>query len=262
MSFEMLDNPLVLSQAFYPRPASRGDGPRGGEPNVFDGVIPAAADVALGYRLYAHLAGGPVILFFHGNGETAPDYDDVSRLYAGRVGASLLVVDYRGYGWSSGQPTFAALLSDTEAVYDKLPVILEGANLLDRPLYVMGRSMGSAPALHIAAAHPDRFRGVIIESGFADVMDLARLWGLPGEIADRLTDPIGNVRKAGALNLPLLVIHGEADRLIPVGHAQRLYDASPAATKRIVRLRGAGHNDLMGRDLTAYFEPIREFVGG
>lgn len=261
MSLALLDNPVVLSQAFYPRPAHRGEGLRGGSHDVFDGIIPVERDIVLGYRLYANLSGGPLILLFHGNGEIAIDYDDIAPYYQRHVNASLLVVDYRGYGWSTGAPTFSALLNDTEAVCGALPDILESANLLDSPLYVMGRSIGSAPALHIAKEHPDRFRGLIIESGFAKVLTLALRWGLLREIAEKLVDPIGNERKIASLNLPLLVIHGEQDTLIPVDHAQRLYDTSPAARKFLLRVPGAGHNDLLAWP-DMYFKAIADFLAG
>ncbi len=252
----LLDNPLVLSALFYPRQDKPRDRPLD---NVYDGLIPVEGDIVLGYRLYAYPELEPVILYFHGNGEIASDYDDIAPEFE-RAGASLLVVDYRGYGWSTGQPLVSALLSDTEAVNNALPGILQQAGLSEKAVLVMGRSLGSACAIHIAHRHPERFKGLIIESGFAHAIPLLARLGLPVERLGSIPDPIGNLQKIRTLDMPLLVIHGELDSLIPVTNGQALYDASPARLKRIVRIEGAGHNDLLMYGLGQYFDAIAQFM--
>lgn len=256
MDLKALDNPLVIATLFYPRPAVAG---MHLDPGVRDGTIPVAENVVLGYRLYPYRPGAPVVLFFHGNGEIAPDYDMFAGQYH-RAGASLLVVDYRGYGWSTGKPLVSALIEDVEPVLAALPGVLESADLADAPLYVMGRSLGSAPAIHAAHTHPDRIRGVIIESGFARATRLLARLGLPAAITDHLPDPVGNDKKIAEIALPLLVIHGEHDTLIPIENGQVLYDASPASLKRILRVPGAGHNDLLLWDIDGYFAAIERFI--
>ncbi|MCC7208504.1 MAG: alpha/beta hydrolase [Anaerolineae bacterium] len=261
MSFALLDNPQILSVAFYPRRARPDDGYRAGLPGVVSGLIPVAEGVDLGYRLYAHRPGAPLILHFHGNAEIAPDYDDLAVYVHSEVDASLLVVDYRGFGWSTGNPTFAALIDDCAPVVAALPAILAGNRLpADTPLVIMGRSMGSVPALHIAHSYADRFRAVIIDSGFADLPALLVRMGVPRVMLGVLSDPLGNERKARELRLPLLVIHGEEDMLIPVEHGQRLYDACPHPGKAIFRVPGAGHNDVLAVAPEQYFETMRIFL--
>lgn len=256
MKLSDLDNPLVLSTLFYPRTDQAG-GSR--LPDVHDGTIPVEDAVVLGYRLYAHTPDAPVILYFHGNGEIASDHDMFAEHYR-RAGVSLLVVDYRGYGWSTGKPTVSSLLEDVDPVLDALPGILHSARLRGNTLFVMGRSLGSAPAIHAAYSHPDRFRGIIIESGFSRATRLLARLGLPALITDKLPDPVGNDRKLAELNVPLLVIHGERDTLLPISHGQDLYDASPAEHKQFVRIRGAGHNDLIFMGMEAYFNAIAAFI--
>lgn len=252
----LLDNPLVLSVLFHPRSASR---MRTERPGVFDGDVPVAEDAALGYRLYTHAPGSPVVLFFHGNGEIAPDYDGIAPLFHG-AGASLLVVDYRGYGWSSGEPKVSTLLPDAEAVFRALPRLLGPAGLAESPRFVMGRSLGSAPAIHLAHLHPGAFAGLIVESGFAHTVPLLARLGLPTEMLARLPDPFDNVAKIAETALPLLVIHGEGDRIVPVANGQALYDASPAAQRHLLRVPGAGHNDLLVTAADAYFNALRTFL--
>lgn len=254
MTPNLLDNPLVLNNLFFPRPSRPGTS---NLPNVHDGTIPVAENVALGYRFYDHTPGSPVILYFHGNGETADDYD----MFAGdfhRAGAALLVVDYRGYGWSTGKPLVSTLLTDAEAVLPALPGIIGQG----RSVFVMGRSLGSAPAVHVAHKTPDAFKGLIIESGFAHEPSLFRRLAIPDAILKQVPSVFGNEIKMREVHLPLLVIHGERDTLIPVENGQALYDASPAAHKRIVRIPNAGHNDLLLHGLIDYFGSIRQFLRG
>lgn len=256
----LLDNPFVLSQAFYPRAANPEDGFRSTAPGVYSGTIPVEKDVVLGYRLYAHVLDAPVMVFFHGNGEIAPDYDYIAPYYHNRTNASLLVIDFRGYGWSTGKPTFHALLADCTPIYAALPGILTQANLANSPRFIMGRSMGSVPAIHLAHQHPEGFKGLVIESGFARVFDLARLWGFM--VPANLPDPLGNLGKVKSLPIPLLIIHGNEDELIPVSHGQAFYDASPSAQKTILRVPGAGHNNLLAVAPQAYFEALAKFIEG
>ncbi len=257
MDPRILDNPLILSILFYPQPANPGGNRR---PGVHDGTVPVEADVVLGYRLYVHTPTAPLILYFHGNGEIIPDYDGIAPMIH-RCGASLLVIDYRGYGWSTGRPLVSTLLSDTEAVYRAMPEVLRQAGLSSVPLIVMGRSLGSACAIHLTHSHPDAFKGLIIESGFALTAPLLARLGLPVDVLSGIPDPIGNVQKMEEIRLPLLVIHGERDTLIPISNGEALYRASPAEHKRIVSIKGAGHNDLLFYGIDQYFAAITEFLG-
>ncbi len=252
---DLLDNPLITNSLFYPRPAQAGTHTGA---HVHDGTLPVADDIALGYRLYARQADAPLLVYFHGNGEIAPDHDGLADEYH-RAGASLLVVDYRGYGWSNGRPKVSTLLSDAEAVLKHLPELTAQHGLSAPFQVVMGRSLGSAPAIHLAHAHPDAFRGLIIESGFAKVLHLLLRRGFPADVLNGL-DPVGNARKIAELDLSLLVIHGEQDDIIPVEHGQTLYDHSPAADKHILRIAGAGHNDLLYRAMSRYFAAIQDFL--
>ncbi len=252
MTLEMLDAPELLATLFFPqsaKPHSSGE--------VHDGTIPVENDVVLGYRLWAYDADQPTVLYFHGNGEVAAAYNYIAPEFR-RIGTNLLVVDYRGYGWSTGTPTVTTLLTDVKAVHAALPELLQQAGLGISPLFVMGRSLGSAPAIEIASLYPDSFKGVIIESGFATIVPLLERRGIPAD-EFRKTEPVGNRRKMAALSLPLLIIHGERDQLIPVEEGEVLYEASPAELKRLLLIANAGHNDLL-RAAERYFAAIADFI--
>lgn len=112
------DLPLVTSVAFHPRvhPINASL-----PPNAIDGVF-TSQSASLGYRFYRPSQPTKcVILLFHGNAEIAPDYASAASIInAMSPATALLVVDYRGYGWSTGQPALTSLLSDSEHVVNQL----------------------------------------------------------------------------------------------------------------------------------------------
>jgi alpha-beta hydrolase superfamily lysophospholipase len=256
-----LDNPKILQNLFFPRQARMNIArPQ----NAVDGTVATDDGAEIGYRLYVHAADAPLVLYFHGNGEVASDYDMIAPMFH-RVGLSLLVADYRGYGWSSDTPKVTSILPDAEAVLDALPSIMAANGIAaDVRRVVMGRSLGSGVAAHVAYRHADALHGVIIESGYADTPSLFVRLGIPIPEADydSLNYPLNNTAKLAASTCRLLVLHGENDTLLPVENGQRLYDASGATDKLLVRIAGAGHNDIMMVGGADYFNAIRDFVNG
>lgn len=260
MSQHPIDDPLIVHNLFYVRKTI----PDTHESDrVVDGVIPVAPSAELGYRFYRRIERkSPVLLLFHGNGEIASDYDEFALFYD-LAGVSLLVVDYRGYGWSTGVPLTSQLLPDAVAVMNALPQILQSHDVpTDVPLFVMGRSLGSACAIYLAYEQSDRFCGLIVESGFADAPSLFRRFNieLPDAVLNDRLLPLNNVGKMRNVHCPLLVIHGANDAIFPVIHGQDLYDACPTDEKRLQVIAGAGHNNLIAANMSGYFGAIKEFV--
>ena len=251
----LLDQPDILRVLFYPRRDSRPGFEDGGD--IF---FPLPEGIRLSGRLHVADRISPLILLFHGNGEIASDYDDIALLYT-RMGISLLVVDYRGYGKSDGSPTASALLDDAIEVFRFLPDILSNHGLGDSPLFIMGRSLGSAAAIEIAAQAGDNIIGLIIESGFADTLRLIeRLKGAPVAQQAKDADGFNNAEKIQRVKVPTLIIHGQADQIIPVTDGKTLYNQCGAKAKRLVIIPEAGHNDLLYRGQGLYFDAVREFV--
>lgn len=258
MADSVLDREDVLNVLFYPRPEF---GPITPESEITPVRISIDSDVAVGAHLHWAGEGGPLILFFHGNGEIACDYADIGSLYRG-MGISFLATDYRGYGTSDGRPTSAALLDDAARVFEQVPNILSKQDLKPGPIFVMGRSIGSAAAIHIAAAAQDGIAGLILDSPFALTFELIRRLGGPIDLADAdEADGFGSLDKISKVTAPTLIIHGELDRIIPIADAVALHDASAATDKRLVRIPNAGHNDLFFIGNEAYLTAIRDFVG-
>ncbi|MBF0154426.1 MAG: alpha/beta fold hydrolase [Magnetococcales bacterium] len=248
----ILDHPLVLRVMFHPR---RSAFHPGDHPAFRDLYLPVSPEMRLGGRIFIASATAPLILYFHGNGEIAADYDEIAPAYT-RLGISLLVVDFRGYGHSDGSPSGTALTTDAMAVYQNLPAALDACGLQPSRVAVMGRSLGSAAALEIAAHGQPPPAGLILESGFAHTIPLLERLGcqFQGEVPEEMG--FGNVEKIRQTTLPTLIIHGEEDWIIPVTDAHTLAEQSPARHKKLLIIPGAGHNDLMLVGLREYFQAI------
>ncbi len=250
--YDALDRPEVLQSLFHPR---KTDGPRQSTATFKEIQIPVDGDISVGACVHAPHPTGPVILFFHGNGEIAPDYDDIGPLF-NRLGINLIVADYRGYGCSDGHPTVSAMMADCHAILDFV-MGWQADNGFNGRRIVMGRSLGSASALELAAAHSDRIDGLVIESGFAWAGPLLRLLGVdPDRIGFDETKGFTNVDKIGRVTQPTVIIHAEFDHIIPFSDGRALFDASPAADKVLVKIPGANHNDIFLRGLDRYLDAV------
>ena len=203
----------------------------------------------------------PSILYFHGNGETVADYSWIAPSYHQR-GINLFVADYRGYGSSNGKPTISNMIGDAHLLFKGFKEIIEKEGFLQRRPFIMGRSLGSIPAIELAWHYQDEICGLIIESGTAN--NFRSLWHYPG-LSDKET-LLGeeglflNKVKIRQVRRPTLIIHGEYDEIIPVTEGKELYQNSGAQAKEILTIPGAGHNDIMMVDQSLYFNAIEKFV--
>ena len=255
--FDILDRPEILQVLFHPRRDPPGRTPDEG---IHDVDFAVAPDVTVGGRLFVAAADAPVILYFHGNGELASDYDMLAPLYTAK-GITLLVVDYRGYGRSGGRPTAAALIDDGRKIFEQTPDMLARHGLSCPRLYLMGRSLGSASAIDIAARVGDRIAGLIIESGFAFTFALiTRLSTIAYSGDHEATQGFGNADKIAGVTVPTLIIHGTYDWIIPLGDGEALLDRSGASDKALIPIVGAGHNDLLYVGQKTYMESVATFV--
>ncbi|MDA0576555.1 MAG: alpha/beta fold hydrolase [Verrucomicrobia bacterium] len=252
---EQLDHPAIRGIVFHPRPDPT-------PPDSARDLHIAVDGASLGARFHpADSPDAPLILFFHGNGEIASDYNDIAPMY-NHLGMSFLAVDFRGYGRSTGTPTLATLLDDARAVWDALPSLCSGHGLKPARTYVMGRSLGSASALEIGIHAGDALAGLIIESGFAYSLQLiSRLGGVAFD-TDNGHGGLAHITKIARISVPTLILHGADDWIIPVADARALHTYAGAKLKRLVIIPGAGHNDLLVTGPHDYFAAIRDFVLG
>lgn len=188
---------------------------------------------------------GPVVLFLHGNGENLATLHraDVFGDFA-RRGASVLAIDYPGYGRSTGTPSQRSLVASGQAglaaIRSRFP---------DRRCFVVGWSLGAAVAVQTALPVEDELDGLALLSPWHDLPDLASRYFPRLLVRLLLRDRYDSGSAADRITLETLVVHGSEDPIIPIDHARRLAARLPE-NHRYLALPGAGHNDLLARGET------------
>ncbi|WP_456386530.1 alpha/beta hydrolase [Desulfolithobacter sp.] len=255
MTANPLDSPEILNILFHPRTCEKTPIP----PGATDIPVKMDDEATIGCRLFSAGLEAPTILFFHGNGEIVADYDEIGPRYV-EAGMNFLITDYRGYGWSTGTPTASTLLDDAHTLYHFLGTWLKDQGYTDQ-LFIMGRSLGSACAIELASCYNDEIKGLIIDSGFAETLPLARSLGLDLEamgIGEEET--FNNGGKIESVTRPTFILHGQQDDLIPLWQAQKLHANCGARSKELQIVPGADHNSLIAVGGIYYFNAIKTFV--
>ncbi|PAY11066.1 alpha/beta hydrolase [Bradyrhizobium sp. UFLA03-84] len=192
--------------------------------------------------------GRPVVLFFPGNGD----------FLAGRVarfkgiiadGTGLVALSYRGYAGSSGSPSEQGLLQDAAAAY-----AFTTARYRAEQIVVWGFSLGTGVAVALAAEHP--VGRLILEAPYTSTADVggAHFWFVPVSLLMR--DQFHSDRRITGVTVPLLIMHGSDDPVIPIAFGERLFGLAHEP-KQFVRLPGGGHDNL---DDFGAMETARRFI--
>ncbi|MFC1916807.1 alpha/beta hydrolase [Chloroflexota bacterium] len=202
----------------------------------------------------------PTILYFHGNGETVNGHEWIAPLY-NQHKINLFVTDYRGYGFSNGKPTVANMLADAHFVFRNFQEIISKEGFNHR-IFLMGRSLGSIPAIELGFHHQDEICGLIIESGSANNLHRLLEYINNADIKMLLSEDslFLNKVKIRQVQKPTLIIHGEYDQTLPLTEGQELYQNSGAKDKQLLIIPGADHNSIMAVALDLYFDTIEEFI--
>ncbi|MBN2704802.1 MAG: alpha/beta hydrolase [Pontiellaceae bacterium] len=187
------------------------------------------------------------ILFSHGNAEDLGKVVPfMQQFYA--MGFSVLMYDYRGYGTSEGKASTAHVKQDAEAAYNWL---VHEKGIQPRSIIIQGRSLGGGVAVWLASRN--ECGGLITEESFASAFRVKTHWKiLPWDKFDSL-------RSIRRVDCPVLVIHGTDDRLIPLWHAEKVYNAAPEP-KRALWIKGGQHNNYVYAAEEQYFGTVREFI--
>ncbi|HEY9908999.1 MAG TPA: alpha/beta fold hydrolase [Thermosynechococcaceae cyanobacterium] len=226
-------------------PVTTRDGTAGGKTEKMHGWwIPAAAPRG-------------VVLHLHGNGyNVGANLGQVRRFH--QLNYTVLLVDYRGYGWSEGDfPTETRLYQDAEAQWNYLT---QSRRVPPEQVFLFGHSLGGAIAIDLALRHPEA-AGLIVQSSFtrmrAMVDQLGHYWMFPIDLL--LTQRFDSLQKVRSLRLPVLYLHGAADGYIPPSMSDQLYDATPQPKWRYFVENGR-HNDVAEVGGDRYLEALREFM--
>ena len=172
----------------------------------------------------------PVVVFTHGNGELIDHWLGPFQTLTAD-GVAVLLLEYPGYGRSGGAPSQQTITDSAVAAYDFLA---SEPGIDPARIVAYGRSLGGGAACQLALRR--ELAGLILESTFTSVRDLAPRLGAPGAL---VRDPFDNLAAMASIDVPTLVIHGERDNLIPVSNGEALAEA---AGVELVRLP-CGHND-------------------
>jgi fermentation-respiration switch protein FrsA (DUF1100 family) len=252
---ELYDKPEILYRLFFPRREVAPD-----TDNATNHYVDIVPGIAICCRFFRVRDDAPNIIYFHGNGEIAADYDYVAPVYA-QYALNLFVADYRGYGGSGGTPTCTAMIKDAHPVFRYFAAYLK-ENGYTGALFAMGRSLGSAPAIELAYRYGDLLKGLIIESGFASARNQIGRLGVDYLFEDE-PHPVGfgNDVKIRDVKLPTLIIHGESDEIIPASEGRQLFEISGAQEKFSLFIPHAGHNDIVYYGMHAYMDAVRSFTG-
>ncbi len=191
-----------------------------------------------------------VLLYLHGNAGAL-------NLRAGRFqwlvsdGDGLIALSYRGFGGSSGEPSEQGLINDALAAYE-----FAAARYPARRIVLWGESLGTAVAIALAAQR--EVGGVILDAPFTSIADVGAAAYPFAPVRWLIKDTFRSDLRIGKVTAPILVLHGEGDRIVPIRFGERLY-ALANEPKRMVRFPQGGHVDL---DDHGAVDVVRQFVAG
>jgi len=189
------------------------------------------------------------LIYFGGNAEDVSA--NLAQFAAAFPERAVYLVNYRGYGGSSGQPAEAALIADAQAIYDWL-------SLRHERIAVIGRSLGSGVAIALAASRP--VERLALVTPFDSISNVAadHFFWLP--VRSLLRDRYDSLARIGKVRAPLLLVVAEHDEVVARARSDALISAIPAALRQTVLIPGATHNDIS--DFPAYLRSLTEFLQG
>ena len=254
ISLTLLVRWLEPRMAFYPVRGVQQTPTAFGQPFVDLRIPTADGETLHGWWLEEPSAERGQIVFFHGNGGNLSLWLDVI-VEMRRRGFSVMAVDYRGYGASSGTPTEKGVYRDAEA---SIRLFTDRLRKRGTPVIYWGRSLGSPVAAH-AATHvaPD---ALVLEAPMPDVRSLLRTNPVMWLLSFLSSYRFPTARFVRQLDMPLLVVHGDADSIVPYSAGKRVFEAARSPNKVLATIPGADHNDLHAVNPQLYWQLIESFL--
>lgn len=193
------------------------------------------------------------LLYLHGNGGNIGHRLDLIADFH-RLGLNVFIIDYRGYGASSGKPSEKGTYEDALTAWNHLT---QQKRLMPEQIILFGESLGGSIASWLAARHQPA--GLILYAGFSSVPDLARqIYPIfPASLLTRYR--YETKAELGKVNCPLLIMHSPEDEIIPFSHGRALLEAANEP-KRLAELRG-GHNDALLVSREIFMREVEAFLG-
>ena len=190
----------------------------------------------------------PTVFYLHGNAGNLTNREGRFRRFH-QSGFGVFAPAYPRSSGSEGRPSEAALISTVKFAYDSLRSDDQFA-AFDGPVVIYGESLGSAVGLVLiealeASGDQDLPTGIVLEAPFSSISDMAQATVSDiGRVAPIFTDSWNSEERAAEMSLPLLVIHGKRDRVVPISQGQEVYDAAGSSKKKIMRVPDANHVNL------------------
>ena len=223
-----------------------------------DHLIEIDNNASINARFYFKNPDSTNILLFHANAESPIDYDGLKQDFFS-INVNLFVASYRGYGNGTGTPTIINSFHDSENIFDYFKKVLSDKNA-NGPIIIMGKAIGSLSALYIASHHNEEISGIITESSFSGPKYCAEISGV--ELTPDQQNELENFSHelCNSITSPALLIHGEADFMIPITEAQNLFDLLSSKAKDIITIPEADHGNLVILGEEYYWWAIEEFI--
>jgi uncharacterized protein len=200
-------------------------------------------------------ANAPVLLYLHGtHWNLTGSAARIPRWQ--RMGFAVLAIDYRGFGQSDGEvPSEDGVYQDAQAAWDYLKLAYP-----DNKRFILGHSLGGAVAVDLARRNPDA-SGLILEATFTSIPDMVKesKWGfIPvGFLITQRFDALDKIRD---VKVPILLIHGTLDSIVPAQMSRRLFEAAHAPKKLLI-VEGGSHHNLSSMAFDEYRGALRELFG-
>ncbi|WP_255442231.1 alpha/beta hydrolase [Corallococcus sp. Z5C101001] len=215
------------------------------------GTVPLATGLQVDRFYLPAPPGAPTVVHFHGNGEQLLGQQGMGQML-GDAGLGFLAVEYPGYGASPGSPSEAGLYASAEAALQ----LLRDEGVKPEDIVLSGRSLGTGVAVEMAR------RGygarMVLVSPYTSMVAMGQrtVPFLPATLLMR--DRYQSQDKAPGIPIPVLIIHGEDDDVVPVAMGRELGQRFPHAT--VVTVPGAGHNDVLEQDGQKEFARLATFA--
>ncbi len=194
------------------------------------------------------------LLWFHGNsGNINRRLDNIKMLYD-RVPVNVFIIDYRQYGKSEGNISEKGTYIDARAA---LTYLHSRNDINNEKIIFFGRSLGSAVAVELALK--EKCRALILETPFTSIKEMGEKLYPFLPLTFFLRTKYDSLAKIGNIKVPILIMHGDKDELVPIEHGRELYEAANEP-KEFYTIPGAGHNDTHIVGGEEYFDVIRNFV--
>ena len=221
--------------------------------NEFEEIILTAED-AVSFKIWYREPknNAKTILYFHGNGGNLGGRSNKVKAFAENSDYGLLFVSYRGYGGSGGRPSERGLYLDADAAM----AFLAKQGLVPEDLIIYGESLGSAVAVELASKIQS-CAGLILESPFTSAVAVGQKSYFYLPVSLLMKDRFDSISKINEFKGPMLVFHGNRDRVVPFKFGKQLYEAYLSNKKEFIEIDGVGH---LGFDDVWLIEQIKEFL--